>query len=71
MTVGALAALRTSGLRVPQDLALVGLDDYPRADLFEPRLITVAQPLTAIGARAVELLLRRISDPAAPVERFG
>ena len=68
MTIRALAALRASGLRVPQDLALVGLDDYSWADLFEPRLTTVAQPLTAIGARAVELLLRRISDPAAPVE---
>jgi LacI family transcriptional regulator len=68
MTIGALAALRASGLRVPQDLALVGFDDYPWADLFEPRLTTVAQPLTAIGARAVQLLLRRISDPAAPVE---
>jgi LacI family transcriptional regulator len=68
MTIGALAALRASSLRVPQDLALVGFDDYPWADLFEPRLTTVAQPLTAIGARAVQLLLRRISDPAAPVE---
>lgn len=68
MTIGALAALGASGLRVPQDIALVGFDDYPWADLFEPRLTTVAQPLSAIGARAVQLLLRRIIDPAAPVE---
>jgi len=68
MTIGALAALRASGLRVPQGLALVGFDDYPWADLFVPRLTTVAQPSTAIGARAVQLLLRRISDPAAPVQ---
>lgn len=68
MTIGALAALKASSLGVPRDVAVGGFDDYPWADLFEPWLTTVAQPLSAIGARAVQLLLRRISDPAAPVE---
>lgn len=66
MTIGALAAFRAAGVRVPRDLAVTAFDDFAWADLFSPGLTTVAQPSTAIGARAVQLLLRRMTDPAAP-----
>ncbi|NKX52086.1 LacI family transcriptional regulator, partial [Arthrobacter deserti] len=38
MTIGAMRALRETGLRVPDDVALVCYDDFEWADLFEPRL---------------------------------
>ena len=66
MTVGALRALREAGLQVPGDIALVCFDDFPWADAFEPALTTVAQPCFAIGARAIQLLVRRMKDPGAP-----
>jgi LacI family transcriptional regulator len=66
MTIGALAAFRAAGVRVPRDLAVTAFDDFAWADLFSPGLTTVAQPSTAIGARAVQLLLRRMTDPGAP-----
>lgn len=70
MTIGTMQGLRDLGLRVPDDVALVGFDDFPWADLFAPRLTVVAQPTAEIGAEAVRLLLDRLDDPhRAPVER--
>ncbi len=68
MTIGALRALRQAGLSIPGEMALVCFDDFPWADVFEPRLTTVAQPSFAIGARAVQLLTRRLQDPKAPAQ---
>lgn len=59
MTEGALHALRELGLRVPQDVALVGFDDLSWATLVEPRLTTIAQPVRELGRAAAELLGRR------------
>jgi len=66
MTIGALKAVRRLGLSIPADLAFVCYDDFEWSDLFEPRLTAAAQDVDAIGATAVELLLRRIrgSDDA-------
>lgn len=67
MMIGAVRALRELGLRVPGDVGLVGFDDFEWADLFSPRLTTMAQPDTQIGQDAVRLLLRRLRDREAPV----
>jgi LacI family transcriptional regulator len=66
MTIGAMRALRAAGRRVPDDLALVAFDDFEWADLFSPRLTTVAQPCAEIGAHAVRLLLSRLGQPDLP-----
>jgi LacI family transcriptional regulator len=66
MTIGAMRALRDARLRVPQDIALVAFDDFEWADLFSPRLTTIAQPCLEIGTQAVRLLLGRLADPALP-----
>lgn len=65
MTIGAMRALRQLGVSVPNDLALVAFDDFEWADLFHPRLTTLAQPTEAIGRTAVELLRRRQANPHA------
>ena len=56
MAAGALRAARRLGLRVPQDLAIVGYDDVPEAAFYYPSLTTIRQPLTDMGAQAVHLL---------------
>ncbi|CAL9567372.1 LacI family DNA-binding transcriptional regulator [Streptomyces sp. enrichment culture] len=66
MTIGALRALRTHGLAVPDDLALCCFDDFAWADLFSPRLTAIAQPSREMGIRAVEVLLDRLAAPDAP-----
>ena len=62
-TIGAMSAIRALKLRIPGDLSLVGFDDFEWADLFEPRLTLVAQPVAEIGQRATELLIERIAAP--------
>lgn len=61
LALGALEALRGFGLRVPEDVAIVGYDDEPWAGLLDPPLTTVRQPSYEIGRRAAELLFQRIA----------
>jgi LacI family transcriptional regulator len=65
-TIGVMKALRELKLRVPDDVALIGFDDFEWADCFEPRLTVIAQPSEMIGTRTAELLLERIRDPQIP-----
>ena len=68
MAIGALAAIHQAGLRVPDDVSVVGYDDIPQAAYTVPPLTTVAQPVDQMGALAVERLLRRIEGPASAPE---
>jgi DNA-binding LacI/PurR family transcriptional regulator len=60
--LGVLRALRDCGLRTPQDMALVTVDELTVDDLFQPAVTTVVQPAYDIGRRAAEILLQRIED---------
>ncbi|ACU37242.1 LacI family DNA-binding transcriptional regulator [Actinosynnema mirum] len=55
--LGAYRAAREAGLRVPEDLSVVGFDDLPVGDLVDPPLTTVRQPLAEMAAAAAELAL--------------
>ncbi|WP_217544303.1 LacI family DNA-binding transcriptional regulator [Streptomyces sp. GbtcB6] len=66
MTIGALRALRTRGLSVPDDIALCCFDDFAWADLFSPRLTAIAQPSRELGAEAVRVLLERLASLGRP-----
>jgi DNA-binding LacI/PurR family transcriptional regulator len=66
MTVGALGALHQRGLRVPQDVAVVGFDDLPWAEALDPPPTVVRQPAYEVGKQAMELLLKRIIEPTRP-----
>lgn len=63
MTIGAMHALRDARMDVPANIALVGFDDFDWADYFSPRLTVIAQPLEELGAKSVQLLMRRIKEP--------
>jgi LacI family transcriptional regulator len=52
---GALDAARTLGIRVPEQLSLIGFDDLPHAALCDPPLTTIRQPLQAMGEAAAKL----------------
>ena len=67
MTLGFLQAMNERGLRCPEDVAVVGFDDFPWATSFRPRLTVVAQPASDIGKESVRLMLSRL-EAGAPVE---
>ncbi|MEA2766321.1 MAG: LacI family transcriptional regulator [Gemmatimonadaceae bacterium] len=61
MAIGALSALRESGVEVPEDMAVAGFDDIPLARYMDPPLSSVHVPICELGARAVEMLLEGIT----------
>lgn len=70
--IGAMSAAKDIGLKIPEDVAIVGFDDIPLAVHTAPPLTTVRQPTRLYGRLAAELLLRRIASdsPIARQERI-
>jgi DNA-binding LacI/PurR family transcriptional regulator len=62
--IGAIRALHEAGLRVPEDVSVVGFDDIESAAYQNPGLTTVQQPMRKMGLMAAETVLRRIARPA-------
>jgi len=67
MAIGAMNAILDRGLRVPEDISVVGFDNIWMAGAVRPALTTVAQPMYDIGARAVALLAQALGE-SGPVE---
>ena len=65
MALGALRAARDLGLNVPEQIAVIGLDDMPLASYFDPPLTTMRQDMFGIGRTAAQLLVRAIEQPQA------
>lgn len=61
--LGALEIIHELGLRIPEDISIVGFDDMPWARSFYPPLTVVAQPGYEMGQKAAELLFSRLNDP--------
>ena len=61
MAVGALRALKAKGIRVPEQVEVIGFDDIELAHLVDPPLSTVSQPALEMGAQSAELLLQLIA----------
>lgn len=61
IAISAIRCLEEYGATVPQDVSVTGFDNIRWTELVRPRLTTIAQPVGAIGARAVELMLERIA----------
>jgi LacI family transcriptional regulator len=63
--IGAIRALKDHGLRVPDDVSIVGFDDILNAAYHNPSLTTIRQPLQQMGIVAARILLQRIRGEAA------
>jgi LacI family transcriptional regulator len=69
MTLGALGALQSRQVAVPNGMAIVGFDDFEWAAVLRPRLTVVAQPTYEIGRTAARMLIERIGGDAGPEPR--
>ena len=58
--IGALQAIRSLGKSVPEEVAVIGFDDYPWMSLLDPPLTTISQPMYQLGKLAAELLIQTI-----------
>lgn len=61
VAIGALIALQESGVKIPEEISIVGFDDIPLATIIRPNLTTVVQPQYDLGRLAAERLIGRLS----------
>ena len=67
---GAISALSEAGLKVPQDVSIIGYDDIPEAEFDNPPLTTIRQPMQEVGKAAANLLINLIEDPNATPQQI-
>lgn len=70
MVVGAYQALYLAGLKIPQDMAIVGYDDIELARYMTPPLTTIHQPKDELGELAIDVLIHRIAEPGLQQQRL-
>jgi DNA-binding LacI/PurR family transcriptional regulator/anti-anti-sigma regulatory factor len=66
--IGMMPSLRAAGVRIPEELAIVGFDDVPEAQTSDPPLATVRQHFEMLGSAACDLVVSMIAGEAAPPE---
>lgn len=71
MAIAALRALYEMGLRVPEDVAIVGCNGTQETDYTTPRLSTIVQPIEQMCAIASTFLKQRIADPSLPLQQIA
>lgn len=67
VALGAMRTIRRAGLRVPEDISVIGIDDHPLAELTD--LTTIRQPVAEQGRQTARLLLDLLKDPAGACDR--
>ncbi|NHC46686.1 LacI family DNA-binding transcriptional regulator [Motilibacter aurantiacus] len=70
MALGLLRAFGEAGLRVPEDVLVVGFDDVPEAAYYSPPLTTVRQDFARVGRRSIDLLVERLAQGASVPARY-
>jgi LacI family transcriptional regulator len=70
MAMGVMDAVRHKGLRVPDDVSVIGFDDIPQSSLIRPALTTIRQPLEKMGRVATQMLLESLSHPQKNIGRI-
>jgi len=70
MAVGIYEAARNAGIKIPEDIAVVGFDDIYLSRLLQPRLTTVHVPIQELGSRAIQYLFKMIDGEADQKEPY-
>ena len=70
MTFGAMKAIRQYGLRIPEDISIVGFDFHDKAGLVYPSITTIREPEVLIGTKVGELLLERLGKAGEDMSRL-
>lgn len=68
--LGVMKTLRRLAIQIPSDIAIVGFEDIPLAELMAPSLTTVAQPFREMSNSLVQTLLGELDDPALAKQKI-
>ncbi len=69
MTIGAIKAIRSVGLKIPDNISLVGYDEIPGNDIIKPGITHILQPIEKLGRDATEILIGKIENPGSKEKR--
>ena len=69
MTIGALRAVKDIGVRIPDDLSVIGFDDHPFSEILDPPLTVIDRPMEQQGALAMRMLLSRMDEASVRMPR--
>jgi DNA-binding LacI/PurR family transcriptional regulator len=67
---GMMIEAKEHGITIPGDLAIIGFDDQPLAEMLDPKLTTIRQPVNEMGEKAVEVIIDMLSNLEAEVENY-
>ena len=70
IAIGAARALQEAGLRIPEDVSLIGFDNIPLAEYFQPALTSIEVSCEELGKRAVSMVRWRLRHPDAPPQNI-
>lgn len=70
MAIGAILYLKEHGIRIPEDVSVIGYDNMELCTLVDPALSTISQPIRRLGKTAAEILIHCISDCAYPKQQI-
>ncbi len=70
MAMGAMDAIRHRGLRIPDDISILGFDNIPQSEMVFPPLTTIQQPLEQMGRVATQMLLDTLKEPVKRISRI-
>lgn len=67
---GMMMEAKEQGLTIPDDLAIMGFDDQPLAEMLDPQLTTIRQPVNQMGKKAVEVIVEMLHHPEVEVKQY-
>ncbi|MFC0472678.1 LacI family DNA-binding transcriptional regulator [Halalkalibacter kiskunsagensis] len=68
VAAGIVKEAKSFKLRIPEDIAVMGFDDLPIAELVEPSLTTIRQPVKGIGKKTMEIMISMLANPSTNIE---
>ncbi len=67
---GMMIEAKGHGVRVPDDMAIIGFDDQPLAEMLDPKLTTIRQPVDQMGEKSVEVIIEMLTNPEMKIETY-
>jgi LacI family transcriptional regulator len=70
IAAGMMIEAKEHGLIVPDDIAIIGFDDQPIAEMLDPKLTTIRQSVDQMGEKAVEVIIEMLNNPEMEIENY-
>ncbi|WP_332630752.1 LacI family DNA-binding transcriptional regulator [Halalkalibacter flavus] len=67
---GIVIAAKEKGLIIPKDLAVIGFDDQPIAEILDPKLTTIRQPVDLMGEKSIEVMIEMLENPEMEIRNY-